>query len=163
MFLTLEDETGLANIIVPRDTVHEYWATACNAPYLKIEGIVEKDGGVVHLLAKRIFPLTVSSGWPRRMIFIDRVSPQMTCNATIQNGLRYVRGFQESKDALCRARGTYLISLQRVPADSFSAYRTKVSQFCFCLRETSALLLSAALLVLRSHNVILRCSRVLRE
>jgi len=49
MLLTLEDETGLANIIVPRDTVQEYWATACNPPYLKIEGVVEKDGGVVHL------------------------------------------------------------------------------------------------------------------
>jgi hypothetical protein len=45
MFLTLEDETGLANIIVPRDTVQVYWATACNSPYLKIEGVVEKDGG----------------------------------------------------------------------------------------------------------------------
>jgi error-prone DNA polymerase len=61
MFLTLEDETGLANIIVPRDTVQEYWATACNSPYLKIEGVVEKDGGVVHLLAKRIFRLKVST------------------------------------------------------------------------------------------------------
>jgi error-prone DNA polymerase len=61
MFLTLEDETGLANIIVPRDTVQEYWATACNYPYVRGEGIVEKDGGVIHLLAKRIFPLTVSA------------------------------------------------------------------------------------------------------
>jgi error-prone DNA polymerase len=61
MFLTLEDETGLANIIVPRDTVQEYWATACNSPYVKVDGIVEKDGGVIHLLAKRIFPLTVST------------------------------------------------------------------------------------------------------
>ena len=61
MFLTLEDETGLANIIVPRDTVQEHCATACNSPYVKVEGIVEKDGGVIHLLAKRISPLTVSA------------------------------------------------------------------------------------------------------
>jgi error-prone DNA polymerase len=61
MFLTLEDETGMANIIVSQDTVKEYWAAACNSPYLKIEGVVEKNGGVVHLLAKRIFPLTVSA------------------------------------------------------------------------------------------------------
>jgi error-prone DNA polymerase len=61
MFLTLEDETGLADIIVLRDTVQEYWATACNCPYVRVEGVVEKDEGVIHLLAKRIFPLTVSA------------------------------------------------------------------------------------------------------
>lgn len=61
MFLTLEDETELANIIVPRDTVKEYWVTACNSPYLKIEGVVGKDGDVIHLLARRIFSLIVSA------------------------------------------------------------------------------------------------------
>jgi error-prone DNA polymerase len=61
MFITLEDETGFANVIVPKNTVQEHWATACNHKFLKVRGVVQNDGGVVHLLAKSIVPLEVSA------------------------------------------------------------------------------------------------------
>ena len=60
MFITLEDETGFANVIVQKNTVREYWTTACNYKFLKVQGIVQNDAGVVHLRAKKIFPLQIS-------------------------------------------------------------------------------------------------------
>jgi len=61
MFITLEDETGFSNIIVPKHTVQEYWATACNNKFLTVHGVVQNDGGVVHLLAKKIIPMQISA------------------------------------------------------------------------------------------------------
>ncbi|GAC1614927.1 MAG: hypothetical protein NVS4B5_04070 [Vulcanimicrobiaceae bacterium] len=57
VFLTLEDETGLVNVIV-NPAVYERnrrIIRATNA--LVIEGVLQKDQGTIDLIAKRFWPL----------------------------------------------------------------------------------------------------------
>jgi error-prone DNA polymerase len=54
VFLTLEDETGLANIIVHPKLVERQRAELLGAGLLGVLGILQREGEVVHLLAKRL-------------------------------------------------------------------------------------------------------------
>ena len=57
VFMTIEDETGVANLIV-RPTVYDRFKPAArHAMLLGAEGRVEKHGAVVHLLAFKLFDL----------------------------------------------------------------------------------------------------------
>jgi error-prone DNA polymerase len=53
VFLTLEDETGVANIIVRPDFYDEAKMTLVEAPFLMIEGIVQTVDGVTAIRAER--------------------------------------------------------------------------------------------------------------
>jgi error-prone DNA polymerase len=57
VFLTLEDETGIANIIVRPDLFGEDRATIVNAPYLMVEGILQIQEGVTSVKAERMISL----------------------------------------------------------------------------------------------------------
>jgi error-prone DNA polymerase len=57
VFLTLEDETGVANIIVRPDFYDEAKTTLVTAPFLMIEGIVQTVDGVTAIRAERAIPL----------------------------------------------------------------------------------------------------------
>jgi error-prone DNA polymerase len=57
VFLTLEDETGVANIIVRPDFYDEAKMTIVTAPFLMIEGIVQTVDGVTAIRAERAVPL----------------------------------------------------------------------------------------------------------
>jgi error-prone DNA polymerase len=54
VFLTLEDETGLANIIVHPKLVERQRAELLGASLLGVLGVLQREGEVVHLLAKRL-------------------------------------------------------------------------------------------------------------
>jgi error-prone DNA polymerase len=56
-FLTLEDETGVANIIVRPDFYDEAKMTLIEAPFLMIEGIVQTVDGVTAIRAERAVKL----------------------------------------------------------------------------------------------------------
>jgi error-prone DNA polymerase len=58
VFLTLEDETGIANIIVRPDLFTEYKHTIVGAPYLLVEGVLQIQEGVTSVKAERVFSLT---------------------------------------------------------------------------------------------------------
>lgn len=58
VFLTLEDETGIANIIVRPDLFSEYKQTIVGAPYLLVEGLLQIQEGVTSVKAERVFNLT---------------------------------------------------------------------------------------------------------
>ena len=60
-FVTLEDETGFANFVVFTD-VRERFRTELRAPALVLAGEVEREEGVVNVLADRILPLEAASG-----------------------------------------------------------------------------------------------------
>jgi len=62
VFLTLEDETGIANIIVQPDLFSEQRAAIVGAPYLIIDGTLQIQEGVTSVKADRVLPLT--SGEP---------------------------------------------------------------------------------------------------
>jgi error-prone DNA polymerase len=54
VFLTLEDETGISNIIVRPDLFTEYRQTIVGAPYLLIEGILQIQEGVTAVKAEQV-------------------------------------------------------------------------------------------------------------
>ncbi|MDA1116705.1 MAG: error-prone DNA polymerase, partial [Proteobacteria bacterium] len=55
MFLTLEDETGSVNVVVWRDLIERQRPELLGARLLAVEGGIERDGEVVHLIARRLF------------------------------------------------------------------------------------------------------------
>ena len=57
VFLTLEDETGVANIIVRPDFYDKERVTLVEAPFLIVEGIVQTQDGVTAIKAERVFRL----------------------------------------------------------------------------------------------------------
>jgi error-prone DNA polymerase len=54
LFITLENETGNTNIIVWPDLVETFRKEAMNARLLTVYGVMQSDGKVAHLLAKRL-------------------------------------------------------------------------------------------------------------
>jgi len=57
VFLTLEDETGVANIIVRPDFYDQERSTLVTAPFLIVEGIAQTQDGVTAIKAERVFRL----------------------------------------------------------------------------------------------------------
>jgi DNA polymerase III alpha subunit len=57
VFLTLEDETGIANIIVRPDLFSEQKATIVGEPYLLVEGTLQIQEGVTSIKAERLHSL----------------------------------------------------------------------------------------------------------
>ena len=54
VFLTLEDETGLANVIVHPKLVEQQRREVLGARLLGVLGVLQREGEVVHLLARRL-------------------------------------------------------------------------------------------------------------
>jgi error-prone DNA polymerase len=65
VFLTLEDETGIANVIVRPDLYGEQRATIVGAPYLLVEGVLQIQEGVTSIKAERVIPLGGNSPEPQ--------------------------------------------------------------------------------------------------
>jgi error-prone DNA polymerase len=57
VFLTLEDETGVANIIVQPDFYEKERVTVVHSPFLIVEGILQTVDGVTAIKAERVFRL----------------------------------------------------------------------------------------------------------
>ena len=57
VFLTLEDETGLVNVIVNPAVYERNRRVIRSAATLVIEGTLQKEQGCIDLLAKRFWPL----------------------------------------------------------------------------------------------------------
>jgi error-prone DNA polymerase len=57
VFLNLEDETGLVNVICTPDVWERFRAVARTAPALEIHGVLERYQGVVNVLARRVVAL----------------------------------------------------------------------------------------------------------
>jgi DNA polymerase III alpha subunit len=55
VFVTLEDETGICNLILRENLFERYRAAACQAALLQADGYIERQGQVVHVMAKRLF------------------------------------------------------------------------------------------------------------
>ena len=53
-FITLEDETGIANLVVWRDTFEQYRRVVRLSSLLLVRGVVERAGEVVHIHAKHL-------------------------------------------------------------------------------------------------------------
>ena len=54
IFVTLEDETGYTNVIVWGDVAAEQYRALLGSKMLGVDGVVEKEGAVVHLIAQQL-------------------------------------------------------------------------------------------------------------
>ncbi len=61
IFMTLEDETGNANVIVTPDFYEKNRAAVLYERFLFVSGMVQNQDKIVHLVAQKIGPLTVSA------------------------------------------------------------------------------------------------------
>ena len=53
-FITLEDETGIANLVIWPDVFERLRKVVMGARLMAVHGIVQKDDNVIHLVARRI-------------------------------------------------------------------------------------------------------------
>jgi error-prone DNA polymerase len=54
VFVTLEDETGCLNVIVWRDLTERQRRELLGARLMGVEGVLEREGEVMHLIARRL-------------------------------------------------------------------------------------------------------------
>ncbi len=60
LFLSLEDETGVANAIVHPDLLHKNRILLISERFLMVEGILQNQDNVISVKAERVFPLFVT-------------------------------------------------------------------------------------------------------
>ena len=60
VFLTLEDETGVANVIITPSLFDEYRLVLVGHPFLLIEGTLQHQDNVISVKAQRVEPISFS-------------------------------------------------------------------------------------------------------
>jgi error-prone DNA polymerase len=60
MFMSLEDETGIANAIVAPDLLHKNRVLLISERFLMIEGILQNQDNVIHIRAEKVSPLRIT-------------------------------------------------------------------------------------------------------
>ncbi|WP_234187944.1 error-prone DNA polymerase [Shinella sp. NM-101] len=58
IFVTIEDETGIANLVVWRKVFLAHRPIVMSAPMIGIKGYIQREGDVVHIVAQRIVDLS---------------------------------------------------------------------------------------------------------
>jgi error-prone DNA polymerase len=61
-FVTLEDETGAANLVVRQQTWEQYYAVARRSPAWVARGVLERKDAVIHVLVQRLDDLSAAVG-----------------------------------------------------------------------------------------------------
>ena len=62
LFISLEDETGIANIVTRPKLFKQEQLLLVNQPFLIVEGILQKQDDVTSVLAQKFWPLEIFSG-----------------------------------------------------------------------------------------------------
>lgn len=57
IFLSMEDETGIANVIVTPDVYERNRLVVTRSKFLLVEGALQNQDGVIHVKAARLMPL----------------------------------------------------------------------------------------------------------
>jgi error-prone DNA polymerase len=60
VFLSMEDETGIANIIITPDMFQQNRLLLVSEKFVMVEGILQNQDNVISVKARRIFPLHVT-------------------------------------------------------------------------------------------------------
>jgi error-prone DNA polymerase len=58
IFMTLEDETGIANLVVWRRVFERFRRVVMGAKLVQCEGRVQREGEVIHIVAERLTDLS---------------------------------------------------------------------------------------------------------
>jgi error-prone DNA polymerase len=65
VFLTMEDETGIANAVIMPDVFDHYKMTILNNQFLMVEGVIQNVDSVIHIRAAKIDPLQPLTAGPQ--------------------------------------------------------------------------------------------------
>ena len=71
IFLSMEDETGIANVIVTPDLYERDRLVVTRSKFILVEGPLQNQDGVIHVKATRLATLSDSAMECVRMTFID--------------------------------------------------------------------------------------------
>jgi len=74
-FLTIEDETGIANIILWKDRFEAQRPIVMSAPMIGVTGLVQREGDVIHVIGERLEDQSGLLHSVGRMDFPHRFSP----------------------------------------------------------------------------------------
>ena len=77
IFLTLEDETGTANVVIWRKVYEIFRKAVIAGRLVRVTGRIERDGPVVHLIAERVEDLSQMLGTLGRPVIIDSNDDRM--------------------------------------------------------------------------------------
>ena len=58
MFISMEDETGVSSIIVTPDMFEKEKLVVTRSKFLAVEGRLQNDDDVIHVMAERVWPLS---------------------------------------------------------------------------------------------------------
>jgi error-prone DNA polymerase len=61
VFLGLEDETGISNIVVNPDLYEKYRKVINREEFLRVEGVLENQDNVISIKASRVMPISISA------------------------------------------------------------------------------------------------------
>jgi error-prone DNA polymerase len=61
VFLSLEDETGISNIIVNPDLYEKYRKVINREKFLRVEGVLQNQDNVISIKASRVMPISISA------------------------------------------------------------------------------------------------------
>lgn len=81
-FLTIEDESGIGNVIVWQRLFEKFRRTVMSASMLKVTGILQREGEVIHVIAERLEDLTPMLHTIGDMLFPSRHGPADGANKT---------------------------------------------------------------------------------
>ncbi len=78
IFLTLEDETGVVNVVVWRTLYETFRRAVIAGRLLRVTGRIQRDTGVVHVVAERIEDISP---------LLDRLlTPKTSLSQTVKTG-----------------------------------------------------------------------------
>ena len=60
MFISLEDETGIANAIINPDLLQKNRVLLISARFLMVEGILQNQDNVIHIKAEKVSSLNIT-------------------------------------------------------------------------------------------------------
>src|SRR6202041_3068748 len=87
MFITLEDETGIANLVVWPQVFEKFRRVVMSASMIAVRGRIQREGEVVHLVAHRLVDLSaeLATVGVRDAAFpLDVVTRLLHCRAVFQ-------------------------------------------------------------------------------
>ena len=61
VFLSLEDETGISNVIVNPDLYEKYRKVINREKFLRVEGVLQNQDNVISIKASRVMPVSISA------------------------------------------------------------------------------------------------------
>ena len=64
VFLSLEDETGISNVIVNPDLYEKYRKVINRENFLRVEGILQNQDNMISIKASRVLPISITQ--PKR-------------------------------------------------------------------------------------------------